>query len=130
MSVILISQSMSCRYKEAFSEQPRHTSQPRRTNTDQYPPSGQWQLIVELAGARSRKPKRWSSTYEAINMQEDSIFYGVTGIASWTTCGTMLDAVVKAGNHGTIQGTHVTIYTFKNYFVTMFSIFNFQFQQK
>ena len=104
MSVILISQSMSCRYKEAFSEQPRHTSQPRRTNTDQYPPSGQWQLILKLAGARSRKPKRWSSAYEAINMQGDSIFYGVTSSASRTTGGAMLDAVVKAGirakNHG------------------------------
>ena len=70
MSVILISQSMSCRYKEAFSEQPRHTSQPRRTNTDQYPPSGQWQLILKLAEARSRKPKRWSSAYEAITCRE------------------------------------------------------------
>ena len=37
-------------------------------------------------------------------MQGDSIFYGVTSSASRTTCGAMLDAVVKAGirakNHG------------------------------
>ena len=119
MSVILISQSMSCRYKEAFSEQPRHTSQPRRTNTHQYPPSGQWQLIVELAGARSRKPKRWSSAYEAINMQGDSIFHGVTDSASRTTCGAMLDVVVKAE-------THDIIHTFKNYFATVFLVFSFR----
>ena len=31
LSVILISQSMACRYKEAFLDQPSHTSQPRRT---------------------------------------------------------------------------------------------------
>ena len=37
----------------------------------------------------------------------------------------MLDAVVKAGTHGTIQGTHSTIHTFKNDFVTMFSVFSF-----
>ena len=37
----------------------------------------------------------------------------------------MLDAVVKAGTHDTIQGTHGTIHTFKNDFVTMFSVFSF-----
>ena len=28
------------------------------------------------------------------------------------------------------NGSHDTIHTFKNYFVTVFSVFNFQFQQK
>ena len=104
MTVILTSQSMARRYKKAFLDQPRHPSQPRRPNIDQYPPSGQWQLIVKIAGARSRKPKRWSFAYEAINMQGDSIFYGVISSVARTTCGTLLDAVVEAGikarNHG------------------------------
>ena len=95
---------MACRYKKAFLDQPRHPIQPRRPNMDHYPPSGQWQLIVKIVGARSRKPKRWSSAYEPINMQGASIFYGVTSSVARTTCGAMLDAVVEAGikakNHG------------------------------
>ena len=42
MSVILISQSISCRYKEAFLDQTSHTSQPRRPQPDHYSFSGQW----------------------------------------------------------------------------------------
>ena len=96
MSVILISQSMACRYKEAFLDQPSHTSQPRRPQPDHYSSSGQWQLIVKLAGARSRKPNRWSSAYEAITRQGDSLFYGVNSSVADTTCGALLDAMVEA----------------------------------
>lgn len=74
MTVVLTSQSMACKYEEAFLDQPSHISQPRRLNTDHYPLSGQWQLIIKIAGARSSKSKRWSSAYEAINMRGDSIF--------------------------------------------------------
>ena len=90
-TLILTSQSMACKYKEAFLDQPSHTSQPRRPNTDHYPPSGQWHLIIKIAGDRSRKPKRWSSAYEAINIQGDSIFYGVTSSVARTTCGWSYD---------------------------------------
>ena len=41
MSVILISQSMACRYKETFLDQPSHTSQPRRPQHDHYSLLGQ-----------------------------------------------------------------------------------------
>ena len=51
-------------------------------------------------------------------MQGDSIFHGVTDSASKTTCGAMLDVVVKAK-------THDIIHTFRNYFATVFLVFSF-----
>ena len=65
------------RHKEAFLDQPSQTSQPRRPQPDHYSSSGQWQLIVKLAGVRSWKPNRWSSAYEAITRKGDCLFYGV-----------------------------------------------------
>ena len=63
-----------------------------------------WQLIVKLAGARSRKPNRWSSAYEAITGQGDSLFYGVNSCVAGTAVEALLDAMVeaaiKAKNHG------------------------------
>ena len=91
---------MACRYKEAFFKHPRHISQPRRTNADQHPPLGQWQLINKISGARRRKPKRWSSAYEAINMQGDSNLCSVAR----TTYGAMLDVVVEAGIRAKYHG--------------------------
>nr|XP_023918689.1 uncharacterized protein LOC112030231 [Quercus suber] len=92
------------RYKEAFLDQPNHTSQPRRPQPNHYSPSGQWQLIVKIVGARSRKQKRWSYAYEAITRQGDSLFYGVNSNVADTTSGALLDAMVeaalKAKNHG------------------------------
>ena len=61
-------------------------------------------MIVKLAGARRKKPNRWSSAYEAITRQGDSLFYGVNSSVADTTCGALLDAMVeaalKAKNHG------------------------------
>ena len=92
------------RYKEAFLDQPSHTSQPSRPQPSHYSYLGQWQLIVKLAGARSRKLSRWFSTYEAITRQGDNLFYGVNSSVADTTCGALLDAMVeaalKAKNHG------------------------------
>ena len=63
-----------------------------------------WQLIVKLAGARSRKPNSWSSAYEAITRQGDCLFYGVNSCVAGTAVEALLDAMVeaaiKAKNHG------------------------------
>ena len=86
MSVILISQSMACRYKETLLDQPSHTSQPRRPQHDHSSLSGQWQLVVKLAGARSR------SAYEDITRQGDSLFYGVNSCVAGTANGALLES--------------------------------------
>ena len=95
---------MACKYKEAFLDQPSHTSQPRRPQHGHYSLSGQWQLIVKLVGAKSRKPNRWSSAYEAITRQRDSLFYSVNSCVAGTVGGALLDAMVEAAiktkNHG------------------------------
>ena len=53
-------------------------------------------MIVKLAGARSKKPNRWSSACEAITRQGDCLFYGVNSSVVDTTCGALLDAMVEA----------------------------------
>ena len=61
-------------------------------------------MIVKLVGAKSRKPNRWSSAYEAITRQGDSLFYGVNSCVAGTVGGALLDAMVEAAiktkNHG------------------------------
>ena len=57
MDVILAAQSLSCRYKESFNDQPTYNSSPGRPKAEQQPAAGQWQLIIKIAGARCKKPK-------------------------------------------------------------------------
>ena len=57
-------------------------------------------MINKISGARRRKPKRWSSAYEAINMQGDSNLCSVAR----TTYGAMLDVVVEAGIRAKYHG--------------------------
>ena len=104
MDVILTAQYLSCRYKETFNEQSTYNRSPRRPNAEHQPTAGQWQLIIKIAGARCKKPKRCSFAYEAVNMLGDNIFFGVDSSVAGSTCRAMLEAMVeaciRARNHG------------------------------
>ena len=43
VDVILAAQSVSCRYKESFNDQPTYNSSPGRPKAEQQPAAGQWQ---------------------------------------------------------------------------------------
>ena len=77
MQVILMAQSLSCRYKEAFTEQSCHTWASRRSVVEPQSAAGPGQLIIKVAGFINKKKKRSAYVYEAINPQGVYVFFGV-----------------------------------------------------
>ena len=96
MQIILMAQSLSCRYKETFTEQSCHSGTPRRPVVEPQSAVGPWQLIIKVAGSRYKKKKRRAYAYEAINTQGVGVFSGVNSSIARTTTGCLLEAVVEA----------------------------------
>ncbi|KAL0001440.1 hypothetical protein SO802_015221 [Lithocarpus litseifolius] len=68
MQVILIVQSLSCRYEDAFSEQSNSDSLLRRSATAIRSTERPWKLIIKVAGFRDKKKSRSAYVYEAVNL--------------------------------------------------------------
>ena len=96
MQVILMAQSLSCRYKEAFTEESCQSGTSRRPAVEPQSASGPWQLIIKVAGSRNKKKKRRAYAYEAINPQGVGVFVGVNSSTARTATGCLLEAVVEA----------------------------------
>ena len=96
MQVILMAQSLSCRYKEAFTEQSCQSGTSRRPAVEPQSAAGPWQLIIKVAGSRNKKKKRRAYAYEAINPQGVGVFVGVNSSTARTATGCLLEAVVEA----------------------------------
>ena len=75
MDVILTTQALSCRYKEAFNDQSLYNSNSGRPKPVQQPVAGSWQIILKIIGARCNRTKRCSFAYEAVNMQGVCVFF-------------------------------------------------------
>ena len=103
MQVVLISQSLSCKYKSSFTAQESLT---RVSNTNVEPQSaaGSWQLILKVTGFKNKRKNRCAYVYEAINLQGACVLFGVSSSVSSTALGVLLEAVVEAcftaSNHG------------------------------
>ena len=104
MKVILIVQSLSCRYSNAFSVQQNSNLLSIRPEPPTQSAAGPWQLIIKVAGFRNKKKNRRAYVYEAVNIQGDCMFFGVNSSLARTAPGVLLEAVVEAcliaENHG------------------------------
>ena len=104
MKVILMVQTLSCRYRNAFSNQQNSNLLSSRSEPPTQSVAGPWQLIIEVAGFRDKKKNRSAYVNEAVNIKGDCMFFGVNSSLARTAPGVLLEAVVEAGliaeNHG------------------------------
>ena len=101
--VILTSQSLVCRYQEAFRMDVGHSQdQDRRALTSAA--TRNWQLIVKVAACKGRRCKCSGYAYEAKDLKGDQIFSGGASCLS-TSCSVavqnaIVEAAIKATNLG------------------------------
>ena len=104
MEVILIAQNLSCRYKEVFSSQPSPHIRYSRPSNEPNTVTGQWQLLIKIAGTRSSRLNRSAWAYEAKDQQGVIKFYGVASSKESTNNGVvqeaLMEAVITVRNHG------------------------------
>ena len=103
LEVILIVQSIICRYKEAFSNcavtSHRSTDQKRCDQKIR----GLWQLIIKIVGVKQKRLNRAGIAYKANSMNEDTIMQRVSSYTVpvlVTIQEAMLEASIKARNLG------------------------------
>ena len=111
VEVILIAQNFSYRYRDSLSR--CSTSADREgscTRSEGQSAAGDWQLIIKVAGFRSRRPYRNGTAYEALTIQGERVFFGVNSSNARTSIGALLEAVVEAGMAAKDQGFHHVLY--------------------
>ena len=97
VEVILTTQTLSCRYKDTLlGYSPSVGKDDRCNRSKRQSAAGDWQLIIKLAGARSRSPYRNGTAYEALTIQ-GKVFFGVVSSNAKTSTRALLEAVVEAG---------------------------------
>lgn len=67
IEVILTTQTLLCRLKEAYEKKESHDSSHRGNYFAYQNIGGPWDLIVKVAGARRKRPKRTAFAYKAID---------------------------------------------------------------
>ena len=111
MEVILIAQNFSCRYRNSISRCSTSTDRERRsTRSEGLSATRDWQLIIKIVGARSRRPCRLGTAYEALTIQGEQVFFGVNSSNARTTTGALLEAVVEVGMTAKDQGFNQVLY--------------------
>ena len=103
MGVILTAQTLSCRYKEAFSSQPNPYIRCSRLSNEPNTVAGQWQLLIKIVRTRNSRLNKSAWAYEAKDHEGVIIFYGVASSKASTTNGAVqeaLEAVIIVKNHG------------------------------
>ena len=97
VEVVLIAQNLSCRYKDTLSNYGTLGDRDDRcTGPENQSTTGDWQLGSKLAGARSRRPYRNGTAYEALTVQGDKVFFGAVSSNARTSTGALLEAVIEA----------------------------------
>ena len=92
VNVILIAQNFSCRYRNSISRCSTSTNRERRsTRSEGLSATRDWQLIIKIAGARSKRPCRLGIAYEALTIQGERVFFGVNSSNARTTTGALLE---------------------------------------
>ena len=102
IEVILISQSLMCRYQTAFSQ--RQNTRPSEKQTLQRIPHQNWQILIKVAASRNRKTKRFGFAFEATSMAGVTTFRGAANSGRQSiymvTQEAMVEAIFKAKDHG------------------------------
>ena len=95
LDVILISQSLMCRYKEAHSwcSTSSHYSTVQQRSDQKV--GGPWQLIIKVAAARVKKFNRFGFAYEAKSMQTDVVLQGIASCTGIIVSITIQEAMIK-----------------------------------
>lgn len=75
VEVILISQSLTCRYQEAFnqSQMQKTKSYPKQTKSI---PHQSWQILIKVAASGNRKAPRYGFAFEANTLDGSTLFKG------------------------------------------------------
>ena len=75
VEVILISQSLTCRYQEAFNQSQVHKirSNPKQTQSI---PHQSWQILIKVAADRNRKAGRYGFAFKATTLDVSTLFKG------------------------------------------------------
>ena len=100
LDVILTSQSLLCRYKEAFGclSSSSHCSLSKHRVDSKV--GGPWQLIIKVAAARDKRHNRTGLAYEAKSIQGVVVVQGITSstgkLISIAIQEAMIEAAVKA----------------------------------
>ena len=68
MNIILMVQSLSCRYKDALSEQLISNLPPRKSTIPVQSAAGSWQLIIKVTGLKDKKRNRSAFAFEVIDI--------------------------------------------------------------
>ncbi|XP_050278159.1 uncharacterized protein LOC126719671 [Quercus robur] len=110
MNVILMAQSLSCRYKDAFSEQLSSNQSPRISTTPVQSAAGSWQLIIKVTGFRDKKRNRSAFGFEAVNIQGESVFLAVNSSLVGAVEEFLLEAVVDACLTAKYHGFHSILF--------------------
>ena len=88
VEVVLIAQNLSCRYKDTLSNYSTLGDRDDRcTGPENQSTTGDWQLGSKLVGARSRRPYRNVTAYEALTVQGDKVFFGAVSSNARTSTG-------------------------------------------
>ena len=66
LEVILTTQKLFCKYKEAFNMEGNQGRKSTSTNSVNQSMGGHWDLIIKISGAKARRSGRSGLAYEAI----------------------------------------------------------------
>ena len=104
MEVILTAQTLSCRYKEVFFSQPSPFIRRSRPSNEPSNVTGQWQLLIKIAGTKNSRLNRSAWAFEAKDQEGVIRFYGVHSSSTSTIKGAVHEALMEAvfivRNHG------------------------------
>ena len=104
LDVILTSQSLLCRYKEAFRRLSSSTHCSLSKHRVDSKVGGPWQLIIKVAAAREKRHNRTRLAQEAKSIQGDVVMQGITSctgkLISIAIQEAMIEAAVKAWSLG------------------------------
>ena len=95
LDVILTSQSLMCRYKEAHNccSTSSHCSTVQQRSDQKV--GGPWQLIIKVVAARVKKFIRSGFAYEAKSMQTDVVLQGIASCTGIVVSITIQEAMIK-----------------------------------
>ena len=103
IKIILISQSLVCRYQKAFN---LHQLQQTRSTSKQIKsiPHQSWQIIIKVAASKNRKAKRYGFAFEATNLDGSILFKGGAtssrGSIYMATQEALVESILKAKDLG------------------------------
>ena len=104
IEVILTAQTLSCRYKEVFSNQPSPLIRRSRPSNEPNNVTEQWQLLIKIARTRNPRLNRSAWAFEAKDQQGVNKFYGVhssnTSTIKRAVQEALMEAVFTVKNHG------------------------------